>query len=77
MIKWIKNKWQLFICTISIDAPYGMSHKPLKIVKHLSKDADLIKCETCGREYAIHYKLMVCLPFDKDLKGFYESQKNE
>ena len=46
-------------------------HEPLIVVKKLSFQCEKIKCQTCGKEFAINHSLKILLPWEC-VKSFYD-----
>jgi len=71
MIKYLKKKWQNFLCEWS-NPPLSFHHKPCRVLKSLSDSADLIQCRNCGRKFAINYEVQSVLPYERDVMKMYE-----
>ena len=66
----IKQIIQNFKCLLPFSFNY-FYHKPVKIVRKLSDQTDLIECENCGKQFGMNHSARSILPW-KDLKEFYE-----
>lgn len=42
------------------------------LLKELSSQSDLIKCERCNKMFAINYSVRCLLPWDRELEKFYK-----
>lgn len=64
-----------FIQRIKCKMPFSFSHfwhKPVSLVRWLSASSKLIKCDSCGKMFAMNDDVRQILPWDEEFEKFYE-----
>lgn len=65
----IKKLLQKIRCSIPF-SPFNFHHKPLRKVKELSDNTDLVICTSCNQLFTMNHSAEIILPW-KDVADFY------
>lgn len=61
-------------CAMPFSLTY-FGHRNIFVELKLSDNVELVRCRDCGKEFVMNNLMRVILPYDGDIKEFYDRRK--